>query len=211
MNPAAKILVCFALTEEAAPFQKAMRGRPNVSILVTGVGKRNAKNALQKTLTSQSPHLVLTAGFAGGLNPNLHLGDVLFATDDATLAGRLAAAGARPGKLFCADRIATTAAEKQKLRRATGAEAVEMESDTIQTICRARGIPCATVRVISDEAEEDLPLDFNQLSRPDQSLHYGKLALAIARSPGRIGALLRLQKQTRFAANRLAEVLAKVV
>jgi hypothetical protein len=84
-----------------------------------------------------------------------------------------------------------------------------MESEVIHAVCRERGIPCATVRVISDTAGEDLPLDFNRLSKPDMNLDYGKLAWAIARSPGKIGALLKLQKQTRFAAERLADTLSR--
>jgi uridine phosphorylase len=154
--------------------------------------------------------LVLTSGFAGGLNSDLKLGDVIFETADETLRAKLLGAGAKPLKFFCADRIATTVAEKKKLRAETGADAVEMESAAIHAVCRERGIPCATVRVISDTANEDLPLDFNALSKPDRNLDYGKLFMAIAKTPGKIGALMRLQEKTKFAAGRLAEALAKI-
>jgi adenosylhomocysteine nucleosidase len=224
------ILICFALKEEAALFRKIAADKPGVAIIVTGVGRKNAEKSLREFLATHSPELVLTCGFTGGLNPDLKLGDVIFELTDrrgelhepltekgigdsqsSSLREKLLAAGAKPAKLFCADRIATTVAEKKKLRAETGADAVEMESEAIHAICRERGIPCATVRVISDTANEDLPLDFNQLSKPDMNLDYGKLAWAIARAPGKIGALLKLQKQTRFAAEQLADILGKII
>jgi len=209
-------LICFALKEEAAPFHKIAAGRPGIFTIIVGIGRQNAEKSVRSFLASCTPDLVLTCGFAGGLNPELKLGDVVFAIGnqseppDVGCYEKLIAAGAKPVKFFCADRIATTAAEKKNLRAETGADAVEMESGAIQAVCRERGIPCATVRVISDTANEDLPLDFNALTKPDMNLDYGKLAWAIARSPGKISALLRLQKQTRFAAEQLAEVLSKI-
>jgi adenosylhomocysteine nucleosidase len=217
-----QILVCFALKEEAKPFRKLMAEKSGVSILITGIGRQNAEKTVREFLAGAAsgagtgritalPDLVLTCGFAGGLNPDLKLGDVLFETTDGDLRERLMSAGARPAAYFCADRIATTAGEKQTLRAQTGADVVEMESAAIQAVCREHGIRCATVRVISDTADEDLPLDFNALAKPDKNLDPGKLFLAIAGSPGKIGALLRLQKQTSFAARRLAAVLARVI
>ena len=225
------LLICFALKEEAALFRKIAADKPDVAIIVTGVGRKNAEKSLREFLATHSPELVLTCGFAGGLNTDLKPGDVVYETANAPLApslsppggervsartgeglfSKLSAAGAKPAKFFCADRIATAVAEKKKMRAETGADAVEMESEAIHAVCRERGIPCATVRVISDTAGEDLPLDFNALAKPDMNLDYGKLAWAIAKSPGKIGALLKLQKQTRFAAERLAEVLARII
>jgi adenosylhomocysteine nucleosidase len=211
-------LICFALKEEAAPFRKIAAGRADVSILIVGIGCQNAGKSVRQFLAGGAgvpPDLMLTCGFAGGLDPDLKLGEVVFelagsAANDQKLAANLAADGARPVKFFCADRIATTVSEKKKLRVETGADAVEMESAAIHAIGREHGIPCATVRVISDTASEDLPLDFNLLAKPDKNLDFGKLFLAIAKSPGKIGALMQLQKKTGFAAKQLAVVLEKI-
>jgi hypothetical protein len=127
------------------------------------------------------------------------------------LASVLLAAGARPARFQCGERVVTTATEKRALRQQTGAEAVEMESGIIRAICAQRNIPSATVRVISDDANQDLPLDFNRLMDSDQNLSGARLALALARSPRKIGALLKLQKQTQAVAEELAQVLLKVI
>ena len=204
-------LVCFALEEEAAPFRKIAAGQAGLSILVTGIGRKNAEAAVRDNLAGHAPDRVFTCGFAGGLNPALVVGDVVFFTENEPLRAQLANAGARAATCFCAPRIAVTAADKQELRRTTGADAVEMESGAIQEVCRGRGIPCATVRAISDTADADLPLDFNQMAKADLSLDFGKLARALARSPGRIGALLQLQRQCNIAAAALARTLAAVL
>jgi hypothetical protein len=72
-------------------------------------------------------------------------------------------------------------------------------------------VRCATVRVISDIADENLPLDFNALTTPEMTMDFFKLAMAVAKSPGRIPSLLRLQRQTATAAKALAEALAGIV
>lgn len=205
------VLVCFALKEEAAAFQRIATAKPDTSVLITGIGRRKAEKSVRDSLAGSLPTFMLTCGFAGGLNPDLETGDVIFSTDEPKLGETLTRLGATRVKFFCVSRIATTAAEKGELRRITGADAVEMESEIIQTICRERGIACATVRVVSDAAGEDLPLNFNQLAKPDLSLDYGKLMLAIAKSPGKIAGLMRLQKNCRRAAQNLARVLAQVI
>jgi nucleoside phosphorylase len=204
-----KVVVCFAVKEEARGFQKLVGKRDNLKVIFVGMGKRNAERAIRAELGEERPQLVLTCGFAGGLNAELKIGTVVFAADSETgLEPALLAAGAKPARFLCAERVAATVEEKRALREATGADAVEMESQVICDVCREQKIPSATVRVILDTANEDLPLDFNQLMTPDQKMSYGRLAVALAKSPGKVGALLRLQRQSQAAAEKLGQVLA---
>ncbi len=210
-NPKAeirKVLVCFAVKEEARAFQKLSAGHSKIQVILVGIGKRNAERAILAALAKERPQLVLTCGFAGGLRPDLAMGTVVFAADAETgLESALLAAGARPARFHCADRVATTVEQKRALWQATGADAVEMESQIICEVCRQAGIPSATVRVILDAANEDLPIDFNELMTSDQKMSCAKLAMSLVKSPGKIGALRRLQQESKAAAERLAQVL----
>ena len=206
---AARVLVCFAVREEAVFFRGAAVP-PGVVTCVTGMGARNAATGVRRAFAAERPDWVVTAGFAGGLDPAWATGAVAFDADPelVDLAARLRMAGARTGRLVCTERVAVTVAEKLELRRATGAELVEMESAVIRAFCREQGVPSATVRVVSDPAGEDLPLDFNALMTPDARISLPRLALAVARSPGRIPRLLQFQRQTAAAAQNLARTLA---
>jgi adenosylhomocysteine nucleosidase len=211
-----EIAVCFALAEEAGAFKKLCG--ETVPIFFTGIGRANAEKATRAFLATHAPQLLLTCGFAGGLVPELKIGDVVFEIPPeggndgyAAVRAKLVERGAKPGKIVCVDRIATTAKEKQKLREATGAEAAEMESAAVQAICRERGIRCVTVRVISDTANDDLPLDFNKFLNEDKSVDMSKLMMAVAKAPWKMGALMQLQQNTKMAAHKLAEVLAGIV
>lgn len=200
-------LVCFAVKEETKFFHAA-----NCRTLITGMGQKNAAENLKKELASTQPVLVLTCGFAGGLNPQLKLGDVVFDADaNSGLKEKLIELGATPAIFHCAERVAITLAEKQAMRDSSKADAVEMESSAIRAICRERKIAAATIRVISDIATEDLPLDFNAVMTPDYRLSMAKLLGKLMREPAKIPQLMEFQKRTVFAARRLGETLEKLM
>ena len=204
-------LVCFALEQEAAPFRKMAMKIPDVAILVTGMGTKNADAAVRRFLAKNLPKLVLTCGFAGGLDPELESGEVVFMTGYPALEERLVDVDAIMANFLSSPRIATTAAEKKQLRAKTGADVVEMESGAILAVCRESRIPCAMLRVISDTADEDLPLDFNKLVNENANLNYAKLAWAIIKVPRKIGALIELHRKTSTAAHQLADALSKLL
>jgi len=155
---------------------------------------------------------VVTAGFAGGLDPELDGGAVGFCADP-TFPKRhsLESAGARPLTFLEVDRVASTPAAKRVLRDQFRADAVEMESSTIRTLCQQRAIPSATVRVISDTAQEALPLDFGALMTPDDQLDFRRLAWELVRSPGKIPELMRFQRRVARASAGLARVLVRML
>jgi adenosylhomocysteine nucleosidase len=202
------VLVCFAVKEEV----KFFKPPPGVRTLVTGMGRRNAYAALEKYFSTSKPSGVITCGFAGGLNPLLSLGSIVYEMDDGCpWEQALLASYAKFGKFECANRVAITSTEKHKLWQVTGADAVEMESDTIREMCRRQQIPSATIRTISDTAHQNLPLDFNRLLTPDHRIDFAKLAARLILSPRKIAELLRFQGQTITAAQSLAAFLEKLL
>lgn len=211
-RPPSSVLVCFAVPQEAGPFKRSLKALPGVAVLLTGIGQQNAAEAIGNSLALTMPMLVVTCGFAGGLNPKLPVAAVLFSADaEASLKDALASCGAFPATFHCSHRIAVTAAEKMVLRKRTGADAVEMESGAIRDVCRKHGIRSVTVRAISDAADQDLPLDFNELMTAGSKLSYGKLALSLMRKPQTIPGLLRLQRHSTRAARALGRVLTQLL
>jgi adenosylhomocysteine nucleosidase len=211
-NSEARVLVTFAVKEEAKPFTQLMGSQPQIRTLLTGIGPRNAERAIRAALAQQKPARVLTSGFAGGLRPDLAAQTVVFSADqDTGWEAALLAAGARPARFHCVERVATTVEQKRALWQATGADAVDMESQVIRALCREQQIPSATVRVILDAADTNLPLDFNQFLTADQQLDIPRLTRAVLMSPRKVPALLRLQQEGKAAAEKLGQLLARLL
>lgn len=204
------VLICFSSKMESRFFRKRC---PEFLVLHTGIGRRNAKRAIEDRLAEQRPELILTSGFAGGLNPELRLHELLFEKSGThPLFDRLSDLPFREGRFCCHDRIAVTAKEKRFLWRSGGCDAVEMESAVIHEIAQSLGIPCLTLRAISDAAGESLPLDFNRLLTSRMKMDWAKLCGALCRNPGRLPALVRFSgsivKTSRALDGALCQLLA---
>ena len=147
---------------------------------------------------------IVSTGFCGALDPALGVGDIVVSGD--------VVASPRPfvrGEILSLDRVAVTAVEKRLLRERTGAAAVEMESAAVAAKAREWGVPFRCIKVVSDTAAEDLPLDFNLYRDAAGRFSRSRIALAAMRRPfSAIPKLLRLDRNCRHAAEKLGEFFA---
>lgn len=171
-------------------------------LIANGPGPRLVERALE-----QKRHVerILSIGFCGALDPALRIGDIVVSGEVPTGLG----ASFVQGDVISVDRVAFTAREKCDLRRATGAAVVEMESAAVAQKAREWDVPFGCVRVVSDIAGEDLPLDFNRYRDADGRFERSRIALAALGRPfTALPGLIRLDRHCRMAAERLGEFLA---
>ena len=179
-------------------------------MIANGPGRELARAALgddvMREVRREGVNAMISTGYCGALDPELRVGDIVVSDD--TQLDTLERAGAR-GRLLTRDRIAVTAAEKRALREETGAIAVDMEASAVKDRAEALGIPYACIRVVSDTAEENMPLDFNRYRRADGRFSRGRIALAaMARPFSVMPALLEFDRQCQRASLVLGDFLA---
>ncbi|MGO9771562.1 MAG: phosphorylase [Roseiarcus sp.] len=159
--------------------------------------------------------LAISFGLCGGLDPAVRSGDVVigarvlsggaeFIADESVarqLAARLAAAGERVrlGAVAGVDAPVLTRAAKARLRQATGAVAVDMESGIAARFAADRNVPLAILRVVSDPAERDLPPLVARAVRPDGSVDLGAVTLGVILSPAQAPALIAAARDSAAA------------
>lgn len=186
-----------------------------VAVVVTGVGRSRAVQAVSGLLERHGPKRVLITGFAGALDPKLQAGEVIVPAEimDFDTGRRLIHAdhetngGERDDRrMLCTiDRLIDTPAAKADLFHRCGAAAVDMESAAIAAGCVAWRIPWTCVRAISDAASDELPPFVLDLTRSDGSANLMKAAGHCLFNPGQIGPLIRLGLRSKDAAVNLAQ------
>jgi adenosylhomocysteine nucleosidase len=190
-------------------------------VLTTGVGAALAAAAAERVPAGR---LAVVVGCAGAATPDLRAGDLVVGAAiaaigasepsshpaqgaDAMLAA-LAAHGlqARAGTIGTVATLADTPAAKTAAA-AAGALAIEMESAAIATTLRRRGGMVSALRVVLDEADQELPFG---VLRVDASGRVSPLRVVttLAGRPDLWPAFARLARQRRLAERRLREAMA---
>lgn len=171
-------------------------------LLANGPGPGLVRAALSKY---DGAGVLMSVGFCGALDPALRVGDIVVSGD----VPRRAAVPFIASEILSVDRVAVTAEDKRRLRVATGAAVVEMELAAVAEQARQWGIPYRAVKVVSDTADQSLPLDFNEYRDRDGRFQLLRIAgSALARPFTVLPELLRLDRQCRHAADQLGAFLA---
>lgn len=170
-------------------------------LLANGPGRRLVSEVLAEKRNVDG---IVSTGFCGALDPTLKIGDIVVSGEPVRSRRAFVQGG-----VLTADRVAVTVAEKRDLRARTGAVAVEMEASAVEAKAREWGVPYRCVKVVSDVAAEDMPLDFNLYRDAAGRFSLGRIAMAAMLHPfTAMPALMRLDKNCKAAAEKLGEFFA---
>ena len=166
-----------------------------VIFLKTGVGPDRAAASLEEALKSLSCSGILAVGYAGALDPELRLGDLVavgralaFSLDEAnhdwnhirldgtyslghseTLVNLSKSSGlhAGAGDVMTSPYVLGDPAHKRLLYEQFHASIVDMETAALARVAASRAVPISCVRVVSDEAAESFlePFSYDPSTR----------------------------------------------
>jgi adenosylhomocysteine nucleosidase len=206
IEPSSRLLFVSELKREAA----IARGPDTLSICGS-----DASLCAKLAETTGPLRLTISFGLCGGLDPALQSGDIVIGTQvlagggaikaDETvsreLAARLGAAGERVslGAVVGVDAPVLTRGAKAKLRNATMAVAVDMQSQIVARFAADRKGLFAILRVVSDPADRDLPPLVTKAVRSDGSVDLGAVALALINSPAQTPGLIAAARDSAVA------------
>jgi len=221
MTDVAKIAIVAALEREVRPLVRHWRenrqesaGRQftffekNATVVVCGgIGAEAARRATEAVLQLYRPALVVSAGFAGGLQAGMKVGQVLSPrlVIDASDGSRIDT-GVGEGALVSFGAVAG-AAQKAMLAKAYGAQAVDMEAAAVARGAEAHGVRFMACKAISDARDSPMP-PVERFVGPDGQFRTARFAMHVALRPWLWNRVRRLAQNSAVASRRLCDALA---
>ncbi len=196
-------IVC-ALRRELAPLRK--QAPLGCRILAAGVGAEAAERGARRLAESERLTAMISAGYAGGLVEAAEPGAIVVDARGQELEAYLPAA--LRGKIVQRPGLVRTPAERSRLAAATGAVAVDMESEAVSQVAAEYGLPFAAVRAITDGPGAELVLDWDRFQRPDGTLRTASALWCAIRTPKGMAELRQLWYASRKASAALSGFLA---
>ncbi len=202
-------------------------GRPPVGIAAARPAKAAA---LAGEMISNGCKALLSFGMAGGLNPDLKAGDVVFASSVKAPDGTVfetsrpwletvrAAIGEGGGEgegvtvaaIAGSDRVIATPAAKRALAEETRAAAVDMESHAVAAAAEDAGVPFLAIRAVADPVDRAIPAwvlgKISDGGRP----RTGAILAGLALRPWGLAALIGLKGDSDRALRSLRGVVGRL-
>jgi adenosylhomocysteine nucleosidase len=179
-------------------------------VVCGGIGEEAARRAAEAVIAFYRPALVLSAGFAGALDASLRIGDVFSpaVVIDARNGSRVEVEGKiegenRKGMLVSFMAVAGTD-QKANLAQAYGAQAVDMEASAVAAAAHAHEIPFDAIKVISDEANFEIP-QMDRFIGPQGQFRTSRFAGFVGLRPWLWPRVASLARNSRKAAKALGE------
>jgi nucleoside phosphorylase len=198
-----------------------------IEVLHTGVGEKVCRQRLGKFLSAtgrsrggeqdQQFDCLISAGFAGALDNDLKMGDLLLAENFSTVhlseaRASLSGLHIQIANLLTVPVLIDSPEERNKLALTSGAVAADMETEFIARACAACGIPLLSLRVISDTPQHLLPAPANVLFDIErQQTRMLKLATHLLAHPSHVPRLVHFARRIAHARTILAGALVAVV
>jgi len=226
--------VTFALPTESREFLRCLRDKSHtdrngvrtirgkiddraLEVLHTGVGERICRQRLGKFLQDQQFDYLISTGFAGALNDDLQIGDLLLAENFSTvdlseMRSSLSNLPIHIANLLTVPALIDSGNERTKLAHTSGAVGVDMETEFIARACAAHSVPLLSLRVISDTPRELFPAPANVLFDIEQQrTRMRRLAKYFLVHPNHVPRLIRFAKRIARARKILTSALITLI
>jgi adenosylhomocysteine nucleosidase len=229
------VAIAFALPAESSDFVRlltkpviyareglrSIRGQihgRSVAVFHTGVGEKSCRTHIENFLHASQLKYLISAGFAGALNPELQIGDLLlsenFSSPELLRSPNFDCAenGLFVGKLITVPRVIASKFERERWAIESGAVAVDMETEFIAAACVVHRVPMLSLRVMSDTPSEPLPAPPEVLfDLEKQRTNFVPLALYLLTHPGALKRLAVFRRRVALARRSLTAALDRLL
>lgn len=186
-----------------------------------GTGVSRASRATHALIDAHHPDWIISCGFAGGLQTGLKRGQIV--VGERLVSGELPeiqidlkmpadpTRGLHVGTLVTVDKVVRLASEKQALGQQYQALAVDMETYGVAAVCKQRHQKFLAIRVLTDDAETDLPPEVLSLLGSTGNVRFGAVVASLWKRPGSATDMLQMREDANIAAKHLADFLDGIV